>query len=147
MPRTREFLSSGERSLLSKPEELQKMSPQKRGTLFRDVRLKAVCMIEALTFLSKHLPEKQLAKILTPENEALQLLVNQVLEAGQDPRLRTERHYRLARLFAEKSLRMLEDRIPYGRDNDYLSDTMLKDLVRTRELIRLVVRDSEPKKK
>lgn len=61
-------LTSAQRYLLENQKLLKEMSPQKRGTFYRDVRKKAFAALNDLTFLAKVLPEKQQAQIFNKEN-------------------------------------------------------------------------------
>jgi len=145
MPRTREFLSSRERTLLTSSEEFYRLTPQERASLFRDLRLKAIVMkgdiimggmIEALAFLAVHLPEKQRAKVFTPE------VVNGLVESflGLTLEMRTDRHYQLAQTVAVKSLSILKQKLNEEKFGPILS----KDLERIQDIVRLIV---QPEKK
>jgi len=132
MPRTREFLTDRERFLLRSPGELMKLNPGKRAGLFRDARLKGLRMIEALTFLAEHLPEKQLSRIFRPST--VLPLVYHLL--GRELKAKSDRRYQLARLLAESSLPMLREKM-----DKPLESFLWTDFLRVEEMIRTIIPD------
>jgi len=60
-------LTSGQYHLLRNPKLLKEMSPQKRGTFFRDVKQKAITELDDVAFLASVLPEKQQAQVFCKE--------------------------------------------------------------------------------
>jgi len=101
-------LTDREVRLLRSPEEMNKITPSQKRTLFRDLRRKAKGLLDALANLAEYLPEKQQEQIFTVE--ALTPLVGKLLGWELKNR-RTDRHYQLARQCFDYGLNICQERI------------------------------------
>ena len=133
MGRTREFLTDKERLLLQTEKELENLTPQQKRDFFKDLRRKTTAMMEALAFLADYLPDEQQTQVFT--RESFDPLVCNIILLGKDLRQnpRTERHYRLARLFAECGLNVCQYKIQ--SENPDVSSLVVKTFNEVRQMI------------
>jgi len=121
MPRTREFLTDRE-MVITRPEEMKKLTPQQKRDIYRDLRNKSKKMIDALTLIaeSKLLPEKQLRKIFTSENVGN--LVSALTGEKNKMTDRTPWHDQMTREIAIRSIEVCNVRAMHSKLGAILGD-------------------------
>ena len=91
-----------------------------KSIYYKRIEAYSIAALQDLTFIAEHLPEDRCDRIYTREN--FDPLVCSAILLGKDlpQNPRTERHYQLARLFAECGLNVCQEKI-HSRNPDAVS--------------------------